>query len=86
MKHLGEAQTCYLIVSRPEFNESFWISDDRDAADYARARGIVTRDTMDLVSEGIQDDCCKRDEGFKLLHCIAQAGRVIRLPAHPAQL
>ncbi|WP_197038952.1 hypothetical protein [Herbidospora cretacea] len=42
-KHLGEAQTCYVIKFFPEFRDSYWITDDRDAAEYARAQGITTK-------------------------------------------
>ncbi|GAA1014447.1 hypothetical protein Aple_079290 [Acrocarpospora pleiomorpha] len=86
LKHLGEAQTCYVILHGPEFNTSFWITDDRDAAEYARRQGITTRDTRDLISEGIQDGCCTRDEGFELLHKMSHAGRSLRLALRPTDL
>jgi hypothetical protein len=57
-KHLGEAQTCHVLLNRTEFSGSFWITDDRDAAEYARRQGITTRDTMDLVSEAVAEGCC----------------------------
>jgi predicted nucleic acid-binding protein len=56
-KHLGEAQTCHVIRTNPEFAASFWITDDYDAAEYAKRQGITTLDTQGLISEGIQDDC-----------------------------
>ncbi|MEV0590865.1 hypothetical protein [Nonomuraea cavernae] len=86
LKHLGEAQTCYVMLNWPQFARSYWITDDRDAAEYARARGITTRDTAEIVSEGVQDGCCARDEGFKLLHQMREAGRHVRLPVHPSHL
>ncbi|WP_326644633.1 hypothetical protein OG884_10810 [Streptosporangium sp. NBC_01755] len=86
LKHLGEAQTCYVILNRMEFAGSFWITDDRDAQEYAHARGITTRDTMDLVSEAVADGCCTRDDGFKLLQRMRQEGRYLRVPPHPSHL
>ncbi|MDH2425769.1 hypothetical protein [Sphaerisporangium sp. TRM90804] len=86
MKHLGEAQTCHVIRTNPVYAQSFWITDDHDAAEYAKRQGITTRDTMDLMSEGVQDGCCTRDEGFKLLEEMAQMGRAIRVPRHPSDL
>lgn len=85
-QHLGEAQTCHVILNWPEFRESFWITDDRDAQEYARARGITTRDTMDLFCEAVVEGLCPADEGFKLLHEMARLGRRLRLPIRPADL
>jgi hypothetical protein len=50
LKHLGEAQTCFVILKWSEFAGSWWISDDREALRYARLQGITTRETIDLVS------------------------------------
>ncbi|MDX6744516.1 hypothetical protein [Actinocorallia sp. A-T 12471] len=85
-KHLGEAQTCHVLLNRPEFAGSHWITDDRDASEYARAQGITTRDTMDLVSEAVAEGCCRRDEGYKLLHEMTALGRRLRIPTHPSHL
>ena len=86
LKHLGEAQTCCVILHRESFAGSFWITDDRDALEYAQARGITTRDTMDLISEAIADGVCTHDEGFKLLHLMRYVGRHLRVPDRPSQL
>lgn len=86
LQHLGEAQTCHVIETRAEFARSFWLTDDRDAFDYARARGITTRDTMDLVAEAVSDGCCSRADGFQMLYQMSAAGRHLRLPERPADL
>lgn len=56
LEHLGEAQTCHLLQTRTEWSGSVWVSDDRDALDYARFIGVPTMTTglvMDsLVAEG----------------------------------
>ncbi|MDP4502622.1 hypothetical protein [Nonomuraea turcica] len=85
-QHLGEAQTCHVILNWPQFRGSLWITDDRDAGEYARRQGITTRDTMDLFCEAIVDGLCTADEGFKLLHEMARLGRHLRLPSRPADL
>jgi hypothetical protein len=85
-KHLGEAQTCQVILNWNEFSGSYWITDDRDAQEYARGQGIVTRDTMDLISEAIVEGHCTRDEGFRLLYGMKQNGRYLRVPLHPSHL
>lgn len=85
-KHLGEAQTCYVIKSYPEYRNSYWITDDRDAADYARAQGITTKDTRRLISDGVQDGACTAEEGFRLLREMRTLGRSVDLPDGPADL
>ncbi|MEU6716679.1 hypothetical protein ABZ897_34880 [Nonomuraea sp. NPDC046802] len=85
-QHLGEAQTCHVILNWSQFRGSFWITDDRDAGEYARARGITTRDTMDLFCEAAVEGLCSAEEGFKLLHEMTRLGRHLRLPNRPADL
>ena len=55
LKHLGEAQTCYVIKNWPEFAGSWWISDDREAVRYAKLQGITTRETIDLMTIAVVD-------------------------------
>ncbi|GAA2205638.1 hypothetical protein GCM10009850_010960 [Nonomuraea monospora] len=86
LRHLGEAQTCHIIRSRTDYVGSYWITDDRDALDYARRIGITARDTADLISEGIADGCCTRHEGYRLLHLMRAKGRHLRIPPNQAQL
>lgn len=78
LKHLGEAQTCYLIKHRAEFADSRWITDDRDALRYARRQGITSLDTCDLIDEGIVARQVSRDEGYGLLSKMRDAGRYVR--------
>jgi predicted nucleic acid-binding protein len=86
LRHLGEAQTCHVILNWPTFVGSYWLTDDRDAQEYARRQGITTRDTMDVVSEAVVEGCCSRDEGFKVLHQMLQEGNYLRVPGHPSHL
>ncbi|GII52913.1 hypothetical protein Pth03_13020 [Planotetraspora thailandica] len=86
LKHLGEAQTCHVIMNWPEFVGSAWITDDRDASEYARAQGIAAMDTMDLVSEAVAEGFCSTDDGFELLHRMRYEGRHLRVPRHPSDL
>jgi predicted nucleic acid-binding protein len=80
LKHLGEAQTCFVILKWSELAGSWWISDDREALRYARMQGITARETIDLVSAAvITGDITARD-GFDLMRQMADQGRHIRLP------
>ncbi|CAM5253009.1 hypothetical protein SALBM217S_04451 [Streptomyces griseoloalbus] len=48
LRHLGEAETLALIQTRREFTGAVWITDDRDAGEYASARGIPVKNTVAL--------------------------------------
>lgn len=86
LKHLGEAQTCFVILKRSEFAGSWWISDDREALRYARLQGIITRETIDLVSIAVINGDIGTQEGFGLMQKMADQGRCLRLPGSAADL
>lgn len=62
------------------------VTDDREAQDYARRRGVTTRDTADLVSEAVAYGYLKRDAGYRLLQAMRAAGRFLRVPDHRDRL
>ena len=86
LKHLGEAQTCFVILEWPEFAGSWWISDDREAVRYARFQGITTRESIDLVSIAAIDGRIQPREGFDLMRRMVDQGRHLRLPNSAADL
>lgn len=86
LKHLGEAQTCFIILERAEFAGAWWISDDREALRYARFRGITTRETIDLVSIAVVNGDIDAQDGVKLMRQMADQGRHLRLPDSAADL
>jgi predicted nucleic acid-binding protein len=86
LKHLGEAQTCFVILKWSEFAGSWWISDDREALRYARLQGITTRETIDLVSTAVVYGHIRAHEGFGLMQQMATQGRHLRLPGSAADL
>lgn len=79
-KHLGEAQTCYLLQTRAEFRSSWWVSDDREAVRYARAQGITTRETCDVLAEAASMGDVTEDGGYAILRAMEAAGRHLRIP------
>ncbi|MFG2270675.1 hypothetical protein ACGFNY_13030 [Streptomyces chartreusis] len=86
-KHLGEAETCVLIVRRPEFRDSVWITDDRSAGSYARRRGITTKETFDLMNEAVVGGLASAVDGHELLRRMVAAGRHLhRVSRHPDDL
>lgn len=86
LKHLGEAETCYIILNWAEFAGAWWISDDAEALHYARRQDITTRETIDLVYTAAINGAATADEGFRLMQQMAEADRQLRLPKSPAEL
>ncbi len=86
LKHLGEAETCFVIKEWSRFNGSWWISDDQEAVRYARFQGIPTRETVDLMSVAAVDGEITAQEGFDLMLKMIDQGRHLRLPASAADL
>jgi predicted nucleic acid-binding protein len=86
-QHLGEAETCVLIQTRPEFKDAVWITDDRSAGSYARRRGITTRETFDLMNEAVVGGLVPAVEGHRLLHRMVELDRVLhRISQRPEDL
>jgi hypothetical protein len=86
LQHLGEAETCFVIREWAEFRGSFWLSDDREAVRYARFQGIVTYETVDLMSMAVTDGDITAKKAFDLMVLMTDEGRALRLPRSPAEL
>ncbi len=80
LQHLGEAQTCRVILNWGGFAGSWWISDDRESLRYARFQGITTRETIDLMSVAVVNGDITAHDGFDLMVKMADSGRHLRLP------
>lgn len=80
LRHLGEAQTCYVILNVKEFADSWWISDDAEALRYARFQGITTRETIDIIREAVVNGDISASSGFSLMREMADRGRHLTLP------
>ncbi|WP_125616629.1 hypothetical protein [Specibacter cremeus] len=87
LKHLGESQTCYLLLNDAQWAGSEWVTDDGDALDYARFKGITTRETIDIIKSVIADGDLTADQGFDLMRQMTQVhGRSLRMPERAAEL
>lgn len=86
LQHLGEAQTCHVILNWSEFSGSWWISDDGEALRYARFREITTRETIDLVEIAVAYGDIEAGEAYELMLAMRDAGRHLRLPRSAADL
>jgi hypothetical protein len=86
LKHLGEAQTCYVIKNWTEFAGSWWISDDREAVRHAKLQGITTRETIDMMSIAVANGDISAPDAFDLMQRMADSDRHLRLPKSAEEL
>ena len=86
LKHLGEAETCFVIKEWAAFAGSWWISDDREALRYARFQGITTYETIDLVSMAVADGDVTDKQAFDVMVLMSDKGRSLRLPRSVSDL
>jgi predicted nucleic acid-binding protein len=85
-KHLGEAQTFYLILREDAFRGAHWISDDRSSIDYAHSQHIAVRETVHIVGEAVALGKIQLRDGFALMQQMVAAGRTLRMPTDAADL
>lgn len=78
LRHLGEAETLALIQTRREFAGAVWITDDRDAGEYATTRGIPVKNTVALMREAAVSGLIHCTEAHRLLLAMLADGRHIR--------
>ncbi|KUG53398.1 hypothetical protein AVL62_00945 [Serinicoccus chungangensis] len=86
LKHLGEAQTCFLLKEKSEWRDSWWVSDDVDALIFARQQGLVVRETIDVVMAVIQDGDLSPQQGWDLMQDMVDHDRRLRMPRRPEDL
>ena len=80
LKHLGEAQTCFLIHEVDAWRGSTWISDDRDALEFARFQNISTMETIDVIRWLVASYDLTAPEGVAVMRAMADADRSLQLP------
>ncbi len=86
LKHLGEAQTCYVIKNWAPFAGSWWISDDREALRYANFQHITARETIDIICIAVADGDISASDAFDLMNQMADSDRYLRLPKSAEEL
>jgi predicted nucleic acid-binding protein len=85
-KHLGEAETVFLIKNRVELRGAWWVTDDRAAVVYGRAQDLITMETADLIADAVAMTDLTAEFGFDLLVRMQEYGRFVQLPGKPADL
>ncbi|MEU0876780.1 hypothetical protein [Nocardia brasiliensis] len=86
LKHLGEAETCFVISEWPAYAGSWWISDDREALRYARGRGIITRETIDLMGIAVANGELTAQSAYDAMVSMIVSGRYLRMPKTAQEL
>lgn len=81
LKHLGEAQTCFVIHEIEEWKGSSWISDDRDALEFARFQNLPTMETIDIMRHLVASYDVTGLGAFDIMQAMAAADRALRMPA-----
>ena len=79
-KHLGEAQTCYLLAEVAEFRGSWWITDDQDAFEHAVDLGIQAYRTIDIMRHIVADGDLTSVEAFGLMKAMTTRQRSLFVP------
>lgn len=85
MQHLGEAQSCFLLSKDDEWSDAVWVTDDRDAFEFAQRQGIITRGTVELFRALVADGDLTPDGAFGVLQAIDNE-RGLRIPSSPSGL
>ncbi|MFT3860589.1 hypothetical protein [Micropruina sp.] len=80
LQHLGEAQTCHVIRTVAEFADSWWVSDDHDAVEYAKRQGILTYRTVDVMRMIVADGDLDAEQALALMRSMQAAGRSLFVP------
>ena len=80
LKHLGEAQTCFLIHRVPKWKGSTWISDEGDALEFARFQNIPAMETIDVMGHLVADYEISTADAMALMRAMDGADRAVRLP------
>lgn len=85
-KHLGEAQTCYLMSEVAEFSGAWWITDDREAYEHAVHLGVGAYRTIDVVRHIVAEGGLEAQSAFALMQEMASQDRWLVIPDSPTDL
>jgi len=84
LQHLGESQTLHLLKEHTEYRESYWLTEDRDAYNFAVAQQITTRDIFGLLGDMVGFTELSADRAFEVAQAILDSDRhLLRVPTSP---
>lgn len=78
--HLGESQTIHIIGTDPDFAGSVWMTEDVESLRYAKARGLIAYDTLDILQSLVAFGELSASDAFSIAEEMLSCGR----PLHRA--
>lgn len=82
LEHLGEAESIRAILSRSQLKGAVLLTDDRDAAELAQFRGLMTWDTPRLLADAFHMGEVRHPAAYNILVRMRAAERGVRVPAN----
>lgn len=79
-EHYGEAETIFAVVNLPELKNAVVLTDDGNAAGYARAQGIRVMDTPAVLRSAYTQGLLDCPEPFVILQNMEARGRWVLVP------
>jgi hypothetical protein len=64
-----------------EFSSAWWVSDDRDALEYARNQRIMTYQSLDVMRMIVADGDLTPEAALHLMRDMQASGRNLEVPA-----
>ncbi|QKW36265.1 hypothetical protein HUT06_21345 [Actinomadura sp. NAK00032] len=80
-EHLGEAQTIFAVAHVPELKGARVLTDDANAAQYARSQGIRTMSTHGVLRSAYQQNLLQCPQPFDILIEMQGRGRWVSVPS-----
>lgn len=75
-----------LIKEWPQFRESWWLTDDEDAYEYARRRNIPTYRTIDVMRHIVVEGALLVEDAYALMNAMADENRGLYIPSSIREL
>lgn len=83
-EHLGESQTLHLLRTDVDYQDSIWLTEDREAFRFAQRQHITTRDTFGILCDMVGYLDLSTERAFEVAQHILDAGEpMLREPASP---
>lgn len=87
LKHLGEAQTCFLIRNVPEYADAWWVTEDGDAYAYGKRTGMQTLHTLGVMQAIVADGDLTAQAALGLMRAMEAADRnLLCMPKDASEL
>lgn len=83
-QHLGESQTLHLLRTDGAYQDSIWLTEDREAYRFAQRQHILTRDNFGILCDLVGYLDLSIDRAFEIAQHILDSGEpMLHEPASP---